>query len=311
MDKPLVSIIIPCFNYGHLIKETLNCLLDQSYTNWEAIIIDDGSIDNTNAVVKDFCEADKRFSYLYQTNNGVSAARNRGIELSKGEYIQLLDADDLISPSKIEIQENYMHTHPDHTISYTDAKYFASDNLKQLYAGYYLDQNEWMPRVSGIFEEILPTFIMTIMPINSPLIRASFLKENSIHFKPYVIYEDWEFWLNCLYKGARYSYIDNNLARALIRVHKNSARTHTFNSYFFDLKLRKDMNSYLQFYKGADKNELLKFNRRNLIYACRKLIRRQNHFSLQGIKIAVAEVGVFSTINIFLKELNSWRQRKF
>lgn len=106
MDN-LVSIIIPTFNRGHIIHETLDSVLTQTYANWECIIVDDGSTDDTVLVVRKFLEDDNRFRFYHRPNNrlkGASSCRNYGFALSKGDYIQYLDSDDIISANKLEEQ---------------------------------------------------------------------------------------------------------------------------------------------------------------------------------------------------------------
>ena len=92
----LVSIIVPCYNHAHFLSEALESVLNQTYSNWECIIVNDGSPDNTEVKAKEWCEKDKRFKYLYKENGGLSSARNSGIKISKGEYILPLDSDDIL-----------------------------------------------------------------------------------------------------------------------------------------------------------------------------------------------------------------------
>ena len=107
MNSPLVSIIIPTYNRAHLIGETLDSVLAQTYTNWECIVVDDGSTDETDKLLAAYCEKDVRFQYFHRPNNrpkGANACRNYGFELSKGGYINWLDSDDMLSNNKIEEQ---------------------------------------------------------------------------------------------------------------------------------------------------------------------------------------------------------------
>lgn len=97
---PLISVIVPCYNQGQYLPEALQSVLNQTYTNWECIIINDGATDNTEKVTLEWVAKDKRFKYFYQANSGLSAARNKGIEVSEGDYIQFLDADDIITSVK-------------------------------------------------------------------------------------------------------------------------------------------------------------------------------------------------------------------
>lgn len=93
----MVSIIIPTYNAEKYISTQLQCLYNQKYKNWEAIVIDDGSNDNTKDIINQWVELDNRFKYFYQNNSGVSTARNVGLYHSKGKYIIFIDADDEIT----------------------------------------------------------------------------------------------------------------------------------------------------------------------------------------------------------------------
>ncbi len=97
-----VSIIVPCYNQAQYLNESLQSVLEQTYTNWECIIVNDGSPDDTEIVVKQWCDKDSRFSYLYKKNGGLSSARNYGIQNAQGEYILTLDSDDKYELTFIE-----------------------------------------------------------------------------------------------------------------------------------------------------------------------------------------------------------------
>ena len=101
MCRPLVSIIIPTYNCARYLPEAVNSALGQTCNSLEVIIIDDGSADETQEVLKPYSD---RILYLYQANKGVSAARNRGIAMAQGEFIAFLDADDVWLPEKLEKQ---------------------------------------------------------------------------------------------------------------------------------------------------------------------------------------------------------------
>src|SRR5690606_12284070 len=106
-NSVLVSIIIPTFNRAHLISNTLNSVLNQTYTNWECIVVDDGSSDNTKEKVEKFLEKDKRFKFFQRPNDrlpGGNAARNFGFEQSKGTFIHWFDSDDLMHPDNIKVK---------------------------------------------------------------------------------------------------------------------------------------------------------------------------------------------------------------
>lgn len=100
--KPLISIIVPVYNSEKYLAQCLSSLRDQTYTNIEVLLIDDGSSDNSASICRSFAKADKRFHYYYQENSGVSAARNKGIDLAIGEYIGFCDSDDWVEKDMYE-----------------------------------------------------------------------------------------------------------------------------------------------------------------------------------------------------------------
>lgn len=101
MNSPVVSLIVPCYNQAQYLGEALQSVLNQSFTKWECIIVNDGSLDCTEEIALNWCKKDSRFIYFKKENGGLSSARNAGLQLSKGDYIQFLDSDDLLAPDKL------------------------------------------------------------------------------------------------------------------------------------------------------------------------------------------------------------------
>lgn len=128
--QPLVSIIIPTYNRAHIIAETLDSIVEQSYTNWECIVIDDGSTDGTDKLLEDYSKKDLRFQYHNRPSNrpkGGNGARNYGFELSRGQYIQWFDDDDKMHPNKIKTQVfAFLENEVDLIVS--KSKYFNSES---------------------------------------------------------------------------------------------------------------------------------------------------------------------------------------
>ena len=103
--NPTVSIIIPTYNRAHLIGRAIQSVLNQTYQNFEIIVVDDGSTDNTEEMIKEFQKHDKRIKYIrHEKNRGGAAARNTGIKVARGEYIAFQDSDDEWLPEKLEKQ---------------------------------------------------------------------------------------------------------------------------------------------------------------------------------------------------------------
>lgn len=106
-STPLVSIIIPTYNRAHLIGETLDSVLAQTYTHWECLITDDGSTDNSIEIIQEYVNKDTRFKLFTRPTNrlkGANACRNIGLENATGEYIVFFDSDDLMTPDHLEVK---------------------------------------------------------------------------------------------------------------------------------------------------------------------------------------------------------------
>ena len=108
MNK-LVSVITPTYNCGDYIEDTIKSVIDQTYTNWEMIIVDDKSTDNTEELVKKYAESDSRIKYYrLERNSGAAVARTKAMEMAKGNYMAFLDSDDLWTSNKLERQLKFM-----------------------------------------------------------------------------------------------------------------------------------------------------------------------------------------------------------
>jgi glycosyltransferase involved in cell wall biosynthesis len=107
----MVSVIIPTYNCARYINESIKSVLDQTYKDFEIIVIDDGSADNTKSVLQTYVESGK-IKYIYQGNMGPGAARNRGIQMSGGDYIAFLDADDILLPDSLQKRVRLFEKYP-------------------------------------------------------------------------------------------------------------------------------------------------------------------------------------------------------
>lgn len=135
MNNPLVSIIMPAYNAERFIKESIESVIDQSYENWELLVINDFSNDLTRMIIKDYCKKDRRIRLLEQKQNeGVVKARNRGIKESKGKYIAFLDSDDLWKSNKLEVQIKYMQSNKAY-MTYTGYSYISESGefIKEIF----------------------------------------------------------------------------------------------------------------------------------------------------------------------------------
>lgn len=114
----MISIITPTYNRAHIIERPLKAVLNQSFEDWEMIIIDDGSTDNTEEVIQPYLE-DKRIKYFKKENSGPAHSRNEGAKKASGTHLAFLDSDDSWDPTKLEILEKFINRHSESTCFYS------------------------------------------------------------------------------------------------------------------------------------------------------------------------------------------------
>lgn len=220
---PVVSVIVPCHNYGHFLAEALESVRVQSSPDWECIVVDDGSTDDTRRVSDRFLSMDPRFKYLHQSNQGLSAARNAGIGVCTGSYVQLLDADDMLEARKLEAQVAYLEKHPETDIVYGDARYFNESNAPPLANDLSKNGRQAMAQISGTGPAVLYALARgNIMVVNAPLLRNTVIDDVGRFNQDLWGHEDWDYWIRCALAGKRFQYIDEDGALALVRVHASS-----------------------------------------------------------------------------------------
>lgn len=124
MKKPIFSVIIPTYNRASFLKIAINSVLRQTFMDYELLIIDDGSTDETKKIVKALQQ--NNLHYFHQPHNGVSAARNNGIAKSQGSFICFLDSDDRFLPQKLELTYKYIKKHSDYKIFHTEELWYRN-----------------------------------------------------------------------------------------------------------------------------------------------------------------------------------------
>ena len=219
-----ISIIVPTYNYGHFIGQTLESVQAQTYQNWECIVVDDGSTDQTREVVARYAAQDHRIKYLYQETQKQAAAKNHGIQNSMGTYLQFLDADDLIETKKLERQVEYLEQHPEIDIVYGNVRFFRTENLSERLYSWWGEDGPWMPEISGRGKGVLMALVRrNIMVINAPLIRRRVVDTVGLFDERLPPAEDWDYWIRCAAQGKLFQYEDLEDTLALVRSHPSSS----------------------------------------------------------------------------------------
>lgn len=177
-----VSVIIPTYNRGAFLEETVSSVLAQTFTDWELLVVDDGSTDDTESVLAPYADA---LRYIRIPHSGVSAARNVGLQETQGEWVAFLDSDDLWLPKKLERQIRALQRSPEIPLSYTDEIWIRN--------GRRVNPRARHQKYSGwIFERCLP---LCIISPSSALIRRDLFEEVGEFDETLPACEDYDLWL--------------------------------------------------------------------------------------------------------------------
>lgn len=198
-----VSVVIPSFNYGRFLREAIASIRAQTFTDWECVVVDDGSTDGTEEIVRALAEEDPRIRYVWKENGGLPAARNTGLAATTGTFVQFLDADDYIGTDKLAHQLQLFELHPEADIVYGDVRYFADVDIE---LGRKERRSVSMPSLQAVpspSDDILAALVRdNIMVVQAPLIRRSILKRVGGFDPTLRQLEDWDCWLRCAEAGA-------------------------------------------------------------------------------------------------------------
>ncbi|MFB0565486.1 MAG: glycosyltransferase family 2 protein [Candidatus Aminicenantaceae bacterium] len=183
----MISVIIPSYNRAQFLKQAIQSVLEQDYflseiqsDKFELLVIDDGSTDSTPEIVRSF---GSNVKYHFQDNKGISAARNVGLSLARGDYIAFLDSDDLWKKEKLRIQINFMENIPQVKVCYTDEIWIRRGlrvNPKQKHKKY----SGW------IFDKVLP---LCLLSLSSALFKREIFEEVGNFDEEFPVCEDYDF----------------------------------------------------------------------------------------------------------------------
>jgi teichuronic acid biosynthesis glycosyltransferase TuaG len=202
----LISIITPVFNSQSFLKETIKSVINQTYENWELLLIDDGSTDNSFVICKNFATADKRIKVYSKANGGQGSARNYGIRKAKGEWIALLDADDIWSPEKLNKQIECQESEKGVDLIYSSGYIFTDSVVnKQAYL-------KWKTGKSHGISFAKELFIQSRIINSSVIVRTELFKRFQFDENPIIKgTEDWDLWLRLALDGAAFFGIGEKL----------------------------------------------------------------------------------------------------
>ncbi len=201
----MISVIIPCYNQAPYLPDMITSLQRQTYEQWEALIVDDGSIDDTRAIVAKYAANDARIRYIVKANGGVSSARNEGLRQAKGNYIQFLDGDDFLEPEKFALSLSAFEAEGC-DIVITDFEKCDLTNTKRMPPYCDLGGVDF-----GYESALLQWGIEYTIPIHCGMFKASLLKDFSFD-ESLKAEEDWMMWLHTFSRSAKNIFINRPLA---------------------------------------------------------------------------------------------------
>ncbi len=218
-SNPLVSVVIPCFNQGHFLEDAvLSSLLACSHP-LELIVVDDGSTDPRSVALMAELADKYKFSLIRQVNAGRASARNTGIQRARGEFVQLLDADDLLAPGKIDIQLDEFRSVPEIDICISEYELCNAAGLDRrvnnpsTIDGFSLSKEDFLLR----WERGLS------IPIHCPLFRRKLLEKTSFRLVTHSAHEDWIFWVELSLLSPKFKF--NPAVLAAYRIHGRNTTT--------------------------------------------------------------------------------------
>lgn len=207
--NPFFSVVIPTYNRASKLKKTLDSVVDQSFADFEVLVMDDGSTDDTREVVESF--RDPRIRYTWAPNSGGPATpRNRGIDGAKSDWICFLDADDLWYPDKLLRVNEAINKNPDcDLICHNEVLSIQATQTKSmLYYG---------PNQPNFYQILLTSG--NRVSTSATTVRRSFLNQFGLRFnqaKNYVIIEDYDLWLKIAFHGGRFFFLEDHLGEYII-----------------------------------------------------------------------------------------------
>ena len=298
-QKPLISVVMPVYNGGVYLKEAIESILNQTYKNFEFIIIDDGSTDNSLSIIKEYAFNDNRIIVVDRENRGLITTLNEGIDLAKGKYIARMDADDISLPTRFEKQFKYMEQN---NLDICGGDFIIIDEKgKEI-------KHSVVPKS---FKEIVLTLGFNV-PFAHPsvFIKKSFLIKHKIKYggsgKKFA--EDLDMWLTMFNHGAIFGNVNDKIL--LYRIVPTSLSR--INSKMINKEIEIQFNNFVNkqhnVYKQCiyDIVEVKSLTKEQQILLIRSIFALKSNFNLKLLFKALQKVNFINLNFVILSEIKKW-----
>lgn len=251
ITQPKVTIIMATYNRAHLIEETLESIVNQTYTDWECLIIDDGGTDNTEEVIKNWLHKDARFTYSKRSLNhqkGLPGCRNQGIELAKGEFIIFFDDDDIVHPQNLELCLKYFEQYDKDFVHYSKKNFKTRDEIN------YTNHKGFEIILGLSRDNVYKTIIGEIYLASCTIMWKKHVFEEKKFNEELQYAEEWDLYNRLLLHGFKGDKI--NLILYFARKHKISNTASFYNNE--PIRVDSKMYASISIIKDLDDKNLLK-----------------------------------------------------
>lgn len=227
---PRFSVVIPAYNAEDTLAETLDAVLAQRFADWECVVVDDGSVDGTAAIAASYADRDPRIRTVSQSNLGSAGAYNTGVSETRGDFVVMCSADDILLPDHLAEMSDFIEAEPGYDIYSTNGYFWRPDGSRHLH------------HPSGTRDEVVSLTLADVIRVCFFSVGATYRRRLFDEVGGYrlgVFGEDYDFWLRAMAQGARHRYLP--MALSLHRVSSTQKSADLETAYRSDIRLVTDL----------------------------------------------------------------------
>ncbi len=219
--RPLVSVVMPVYNRADTIRKAIDSILNQTFTDFEFIIVDDGSTDGTTEILDYYAKKDSRVRVLKnEQNRGISYSRNKGNDSAKGKYIAIMDSDDYSVPNRLEKQVAYLEANPEVDSVIGTIRSIKDLNISEMSEKFPANEAYQIAQHPGHFE--IDLFFYNFYSNVTSMVRKDFVKDKGIWYNPaFISAEDYDFWKQFIIRGGQLASLSDVLV--YVRFHSSNS----------------------------------------------------------------------------------------